>query len=103
MAWQLVEMLTGRRRSRRRTEERNRRLAVEQFERRRLGIEPLERRELLTTGICMISGTISASNLVASTGNVPVRGIQVRAWIGNEGGCGIILPLSHKWLLSEAA
>jgi hypothetical protein len=52
---------------------------------RRLGFEQLEKRELLT--VVSISGYIHISNLgqsMGATANVPVRGVHVHAWIGDN-------------------
>jgi hypothetical protein len=49
---------------------------------RRLRIEGLESRRLLT--IVSIGGVIDVSNFPGATGDVPVRGIDVHAWIGDN-------------------
>ena len=83
MAWRWVEKLKGTKNSRSRKDAAKRRLT---FEQRRLAVEPLECRRLLSTNMIMINGTIAVSNLAcASQGsNVPVRGIHVHAWIGDN-------------------
>ena len=50
---------------------------------RRLGFEQLEQRKLLAATV-IIGGTIWVANVDGLSGNVPVRGIQVHAWIGDN-------------------
>jgi hypothetical protein len=51
---------------------------------RRLFVEELEQRRLLAGGVIIVDGTISVLDLVASTRDVPVRGIHVHAWLGDN-------------------
>jgi len=73
MAWRWLEGLLGTNKSR------SRRNDVKRY----LRIEELESRRLLT--IVSIGGVIDVSNFPGATGDVPVRGIHVHAWIdGNN-------------------
>ena len=72
MAWRWLEGLLGRNKSRWRRND----------PKRRLRIEELESRRLLT--IVSIGGVIDVSNFPGATGDVPVRGIHVHAWIGDN-------------------